>query len=126
MNSVNKLRVLFGLIRSKNRFRDLNNRKNLLTYGHNTIIDPEVIVNQPDSVKIGAHCVIRKGVVLRPEDGEIVIGDHCVINHYTILHGKGGIYIGDWTVMSAHCGLYAENHSYERFDLPITQQENVG
>ena len=126
MNSMNKLRALFGLIRSKNRFRDLNNRKNLLNCGHNTIIDPEVIVDQPHSVKIGAHCVIRKGVVLRPEDGEIIIGDHCVINHYTIFHGKGGIYLGDWTVIGPHCGFYAQNHSYERFDLPVTQQENAG
>lgn len=92
MNSMNKLRSLFGLIRSKNRFRDLNNRKNLLNCGHNTIIDPEVIVDQPHSVKIGAHCVI---------------------NHYTIFHGKGGIYLGDWTVIGPHCGFYAQNHSYE-------------
>lgn len=126
MKSTNKLGTLFDLIRSKNRFRDLNNRKNLLNYGRNTIIDPEVIVDQPHSVKIGAHCVIRKGVVLRPEDGEIVIGDHCVINHYTIFHGKGGIYLGDWTVIGPHCGFYAQNHSYERFDLPITKQDNVG
>ncbi len=123
---MNKLRALFSLIRSKNRFRDLNNQENLLNYGHNTFIDPEVIVDQPRSIKIGAHCVIRKGVVLRAEDGQIVIGDHCVINHYTIFHGKGGIYLGDWTVIGPHCGFYAQNHSYERFDLPITLQENVG
>jgi acetyltransferase-like isoleucine patch superfamily enzyme len=126
MKLTNKLRTLFGLIRFKNRFRDLNNRKNLLKYGRNTVIDPEVIVDQPQSVKIGVHCVIRKGVVLRPEDGEIVIGDHCIINHYTLFHGKGGIYIGDWTVIGPHCGFYAQNHSYRRFDLPITKQDNVG
>lgn len=97
-----------------------------MSYGCNTFIDPDVIVDQPYSIKIGSHCVIRKGVVLRPEDGEIIIGNHCVINHYTVLHGKGGIYLGDWTVMGPHCGFYAQNHTYERFDIPIAQQENVG
>ncbi len=126
MNLINSLKTLFGPLRSKGKFRDLNNRKNLLIYGHNTLIDPEVVVDHPRSVKIGAHCIIRKGVVLRPEDGEIIIGDHCVINHYTIFHGKGGIYVGDWTVIGPHCGFYAQNHSYEKFDLPITQQKNVG
>ena len=126
MKSVNRLKELLGRIRSRNRLRDLDNRKNLVSRGKNTFIDPGVIVDQPPSIKIGSHCVIRKGVVLRPEDGEIIIGDHCVINHYTIFHGKGGVYLGDWTVIGPHCGFYAQNHTYERFDIPISQQNNVG
>jgi acetyltransferase-like isoleucine patch superfamily enzyme/ubiquinone/menaquinone biosynthesis C-methylase UbiE len=126
MKSVNRLKELLGRMRSRNRLRDLDNRKNLVSRGKNTFIDPGVIVDQPPSIKIGSQCVIRKGVVLRPEDGEIIIGDHCVINHYTVFHGKGGVYLGDWTVIGPHCGFYAQNHSYERFDIPISQQKNVG
>lgn len=110
----------------KGTFRDLYNREITLRYGSDTYIDPDVIIDCPKAIKIGSNCIIRRGVVLRPEGGEIVIGDNCVINHYSVFHGKGGIYIGDWTIISPHCGFYAQNHSYERFDLPITQQNNVG
>ncbi|MBN1796320.1 MAG: methyltransferase domain-containing protein [Sedimentisphaerales bacterium] len=106
--------------------RDLNGREISLKAGAGTVIDTDVIIDCPEKVKIGANTKIRKGVVLRPEGGEIVIGDNCVINHYTVIHGKGGIYIGDWTIMSPHCGIYAQNHSFDSFDLPITKQPNVG
>jgi acetyltransferase-like isoleucine patch superfamily enzyme/2-polyprenyl-3-methyl-5-hydroxy-6-metoxy-1,4-benzoquinol methylase len=94
--------------------------------GANTFIDPDVVIDSPQRVRIGANCRIRKGVVLRAEGGEIVIGDNCVLNHYTVFHGKGGIYVGDWTIVAPHCGLYAQNHTFDSFDVPITKQPNVG
>jgi acetyltransferase-like isoleucine patch superfamily enzyme len=112
--------------RSVHRVKNLNNECLDFACGPDTSIDPDVVIDSPERVRIGAHCVVRKGVVLRPEGGEIVIGDHCVINHYSIFHGKGGIYIGDWTVIAPHCGFYAQNHTFDRFDVPITKQPNVG
>jgi len=112
--------------RSKGTFRDLYNNQVTLEYGAGSFVDPDVIVDSPEKISIGANTIIRKGVVLRPESGEIVIGDNCVINHYCIFHAKGGIYIGDWTIIAPHCGFYAQNHSYDRFDLPITKQPNIG
>lgn len=126
MKLKNQFKNFLNKIKSEKGFRDLQGRVQWIDYGEKTFIDPEVIIDQPRAVKIGSYCQIRKGVVIRPEGGEIIIGDHCVINHYTILHGKGGIYIGDWTIIGPHCGLYAQNHRYDRFDVPITQQENVG
>ena len=109
-----------------NYFRNLRNESVPFRCGPGTFIDPEVIIESPESVKIGSNCIIRKGVVLRPEGGEIIIGDNCVINHYCVFHGKGGIYIGDWTIVAPHCGFYAQNHTYENFDVPITKQPNTG
>lgn len=94
--------------------------------GANTFIDPDAVIDSPQRIRVGANCVIRKGVVLRAEGGEIVIGDHCVLNHYTVFHGKGGIYIGDWTIIAPHCGVYAQNHTFDSFDMPITKQPNIG
>jgi len=111
---------------SSHRVRDLNGDPFLFSCGRNTFVDADAIIDTPERVRIGADCVIRKGVVLRPEGGEIIIGDHCVINHYCVFHGKGGIYIGDWTIIAPHCGFYAQNHTFERFDLPITKQPNIG
>jgi carbonic anhydrase/acetyltransferase-like protein (isoleucine patch superfamily) len=108
------------------RVKNLNNEPVEFTGGPDTFIDPDVVMDSPERVRIGAHCVLRKGVVLRPEGGTIVIGDHCVINHYCVFHAKGGICIGAWTIIAPHCGLYAQNHTFERFDEPITRQPNVG
>lgn len=110
----------------KHTANDLNGNPVTVEAGEGTFIDPDVIIDCPQKVKIGANTVIRKGVVLRPEGGEIVIGDNCVLNHYTVIHGKGGVYIGNWTVVAPHCGIYAQNHSFERFDMPITKQPNIG
>lgn len=111
---------------SKGRYKNLYNQEVTLQYGRNTFVDPEVIIDSPDLIKIGSNCIIRKGVVIRPEGGEIIIQNNCVINHYCTFHGKGGVYIGDWTIISPHCGFYAQNHSYSSFNIPITQQENIG
>jgi acetyltransferase-like isoleucine patch superfamily enzyme len=118
--------IFFRKKRSKKRCKDLNNGDISLECGENTFIDPGIIVDSPESVVIGSNTVLRKGVVLRPETGEIFIGDNCVINHYCVFHGKGGIYIGDWTIVGPHSGFYAQNHTYHRFDVPITLQENIG
>jgi acetyltransferase-like isoleucine patch superfamily enzyme/ubiquinone/menaquinone biosynthesis C-methylase UbiE len=107
-------------------FNDLAGRQNVFEYDATTFIDPDVVIDEPGSVSIGQHCALRKGVVLRPESGHIVIGDHCTINHYCVLHAKGGITIGDWTIIAPHCGIYAQNHSFAAFDVPMTQQPNIG
>ncbi|GBE39710.1 putative acetyltransferase [bacterium BMS3Bbin08] len=110
----------------KSKCKDLYSRETQIHVGRNTFINPNVIIDSPSLIKIGSNTIIRAGVVLRPESGELVIGNNCVINHYSVLHGKGGIYIGDWTVIGPHCGFYAQNHTFESFDMPITKQENIG
>lgn len=118
--------IFFKKINSKYRFKDLNNNEIKIQCGKNTFIDPDVIIDSPKLIRIGSNTIVRKGVVLRPEGGEIIIGNNCVINHYSVFHGKGGIYMGDWTIVGPHCGFYAQNHSFDRFDIPITKQENFG
>lgn len=94
--------------------------------GKNSIVSPLAIIEQPENVYIGDHVQIKPGVVLRPETGFIHIGNNVVINHYTVIHSKGGVEIGDWSILAPHCGIYAQNHSYDSFDLPITKQPNNG
>ena len=97
-----------------------------LKIGKNSFVSPYVIIEQPENISIGENVQIKHGVVLRPETGSITIRNNVVINHYTAIHAKGGVEIGDWCVIAPHCGLYAQNHSYDSFDLPITKQPNIG
>jgi acetyltransferase-like isoleucine patch superfamily enzyme len=94
--------------------------------GKNSFVSPQAIIEQPENIYIGNEVQIKPGVVLRPETGFIHIGDNVVINHYTVIHAKGGVEIGDWVVIGPHSGIFAQNHSYDSFDLPITKQPNKG
>jgi acetyltransferase-like isoleucine patch superfamily enzyme len=94
--------------------------------GRNSFISPQAIIEQPENIYVGDNVQIKAGVVLRPETGFIYIGNNVVINHYTVIHAKGGVEIGDWCVIAPQCGLYAQNHSFDSFDMPITKQPNVG
>lgn len=94
--------------------------------GRNSFISPQAIIEQPENVSIGDNVQIKPGVVLRPETGFIHIGNNIAINHYTVIHAKGGVEIADWTIIGPHCGIYAQNHSLDSFDLPITKQPNKG
>jgi acetyltransferase-like isoleucine patch superfamily enzyme len=100
--------------------------ENILRIGKNSQISPQAIIEQPENVFIGDNVQIKPGVVLRPETGFISIGNNVVINHYTVIHAKGGVEIGDWTVIAPHCGIYAQNHTYDSFEIPITKQANTG
>jgi acetyltransferase-like isoleucine patch superfamily enzyme len=101
-------------------------RRKHMHIGKNSVISPEVVFEQPEKIFIGDNVQIKKGVVLRPETGFIYIGNNVVINHYTVIHAKGGIEIGDWCIIAPHCGIFAQNHSFESFDVPITLQQNKG
>ena len=94
--------------------------------GRNSFVSPQAVIEQPENIYIGNNVQIKPGVVLRPETGFIQIGDNVVINHYTVVHAKGGVEIGDWVVIGPHCGIFAQNHSFDSFDLPITKQPNQG
>lgn len=101
-------------------------RKNTLHIGNGSVISPQAILEQPENIYIGNNVQIKPGVVLRPETGFIHIGNDVVINHYTVIHGKGGVEIGDWSIIAPHCGIFANNHQIDSFDLPITLQPNIG
>jgi len=94
--------------------------------GRNSVVSPQTIIEQPENIYIGSNVQIKSGVVLRPETGFIHIGDNVIINHYTVVHAKGGVEIGHWVVIGPHCGIFAQNHSFDSFDLPITRQPNHG
>jgi acetyltransferase-like isoleucine patch superfamily enzyme len=94
--------------------------------GKNSWISTDAIIEEPEKITIGDNVQIKSGVVLRPESGYIVIGNNVVINHYTVIHAKGGVEIGDYCIIEPHCGIYAQDQTFDSFCNPIMQQPNVG
>ncbi|MDX2236154.1 MAG: acyltransferase [Hyphomonadaceae bacterium] len=62
------------------------------------------------AITIGDRCVIHDGAMLLTYGGAISIGSDCTINPYTILHGQGGLTIGDYVRIAAHCTIIPANH----------------
>jgi len=71
--------------------------------------------------KIGHKVYLFPGVrLLSP--GNISIGNCCCINHGTDIGGAGGVDIGNFVLIGPNCQILTNNHSYDRYDLPISYQ----
>jgi acetyltransferase-like isoleucine patch superfamily enzyme len=92
--------------------------------GAGTEIEPGVVLSTKHggTITLGKNCVIRRGAMLLTYVGNIVLGDYCGINLYTILYGHGGLLIGDYVQLAAHCVVIPANHGYDSLDIPIWKQ----
>lgn len=75
-----------------------------------------------ESVKIGDHCRIYRGVQIYTWKGFVTIGNYCSINANSIIYGTGGVKIGDSVRIAANTTIVASMHRFERTDLPIKDQ----
>jgi len=64
-------------------------------------------------IVVGKDTRLDIGVVLRAYGGFISIGNHCSLNPYCVLHGKGGIRIGNGVRIASHTVIVASNHNFE-------------
>ena len=93
--------------------------------GEGTIVQDEVeIVNSGlGSICIGSNCIILSGAKILSYGGVVKIGNSCSLNPYSIIYGgEGGIVIGNYVRIAAHCVLIPQNHNFERLDKPIFEQ----
>ncbi len=73
---------------------------------------------------LGNDVTIMHGCVIRTCTGKIKIGDLVSIGYNCIMHGMGGIDIGDFTLISPGVHIYAQDHGVAKGRL-IREQENV-
>lgn len=84
-----------------------------LTRGENCQISPDAYIGYSEhggSIILGNEVIINQDVILRTCTGRITIGDRVVIGYGTIMHGLGGISIGNDTLISPRVQIYAQNH----------------
>jgi maltose O-acetyltransferase len=72
----------------------------------------------------GKQCTVWEHVQI---DGarHIILGSNVSINRYSILHGDGGITIGDHVLIGPRVTIYSQNHRYSDGTIPIDQQGYV-
>lgn len=96
--------------------------------GNGCKIDPDAKIGYAESgagkIILGDNVIIRHGCIIRTCSGIIRIGNNVVINYYTIMHGLGGITIGDNTLISPGVHMYAQNHGVAK-NILIRNQTNI-
>lgn len=76
-----------------------------------------------DRVTIGKFAIIRPTNIYGGEIGEgLKIGNNSNIGPYCYIGCSGYIEIGDNVMISPRVSIYAENHVFERTDIPMKEQ----
>lgn len=76
----------------------------------------------PGEVAIGPDVSLGRGAMLLAHGGSIRLGRHVSVNPYCLLHGDGGLTIGDHTRIASHTVIVAANHTFDDPDTPTWKQ----
>lgn len=101
----------------------------MIRFGHGVTIERGVIldglsrrgVDIGDEVMIGAYSIIRASMLSNLGEG-FSIGKKSSLDAYSFIGAGGGVFIGDCVIMGQHVSFHAENHQYDRLDVPIREQ----
>jgi acetyltransferase-like isoleucine patch superfamily enzyme len=62
------------------------------------------------SVKIGHKCRLKENVWIASYEGAIEIGDRVLIGRNSVIHGHGGVNLGDDTMLGPGCMIFSSDH----------------
>jgi acetyltransferase-like isoleucine patch superfamily enzyme len=81
--------------------------RQLITLGENVVIGPYSILraSSPSNVGMGVR-----------------MGKNSAVDAYSFIGASGFVSIGENVIMGQHVAFHAENHNYERTDIPIKEQ----
>lgn len=74
---------------------------------------------------MGENCSVRAGAILSSHGGQIQFGKFSGVQHYSVIYGHGGLLIGDFVRIAAHCVIIPANHSTVLNGIPIHKQPCV-
>lgn len=101
----------------------------LILFGKGVTLERGVIVDGlsrdgivlGDNVAIGAYSLVRASSPSSLGAG-LRMGNNSAIDAYSFIGAAGPILIGENVIMGQHVSFHAENHNYDRTDIPIKQQ----
>lgn len=77
---------------------------------------------QGGRIVVGKHSTLDTGVILRANGNTISIGNNSRINPYCMIHGGGGVKIGNGVRIGSHSVITAANHIFDDPTMPIYLQ----
>ena len=146
IKNLKKLRIIYNWLKEKRRQIDIisvlrdRNPNVTVEFGVRVLGDPAQIHMNPGcfvetgtlfdlsgggEIFMGENCSVRSGAVLATYGGKIQIGRNSGVQHYSIIYGHGGLHIGDYVRIAAHCVVIPSNHSTVLNGVPIHCQPEV-
>ncbi len=123
------------------KIRGVSIDKNVIIYGNIKVIgnprnivikdgvrflgDARLIVGNGmhlEIITIGSSTVIDHDATLFTQGGSIYIGDRCYIGPSVHIQAKGGVSIGNDTMIAGYTAIYASNHITSDLVLPFKEQ----
>jgi acetyltransferase-like isoleucine patch superfamily enzyme len=74
------------------------------------------------TIEVGSHTELSQGVILQPWTGSIRIAPHVFLGPYVVIHGHGGVEIGEYTLVAMHSCIVSSNHTIPPFGTDIRSQ----
>ena len=75
-----------------------------------------------DNVRVGRFSTIKCTGIITHIGRGLIIGNNSNIGDYNYITGDGGIQIGNSVLLGPFVKIHAENHAYDRVDIPIKEQ----
>jgi acetyltransferase-like isoleucine patch superfamily enzyme len=109
---------------------DVNLRNaSLVEFGHGVTLERGVIIDGlsrqgirlGDNVMIGAYTTVLAGMISSLGDG-VYISRNSSCGPYSYIGAGGRITIGENVIMGQHVSFHAENHNFDRTDVPVRSQ----
>jgi acetyltransferase-like isoleucine patch superfamily enzyme len=126
--------VKCGVLQRRLRFvfmaPDVNLRNaSLIRFGRGVTLEKGVIIDGlshdgvvfGSNVAIGAYSLVRASSPSSLGAG-VTMGNNSAIDAYSFIGAAGRVLIGENVIMGQHVSFHAENHNYDRTDIPIKQQ----
>jgi acetyltransferase-like isoleucine patch superfamily enzyme len=102
------------------------NRKNIIIGNQVSILGNIQLITEysrsRELIQIGDNTIIDNDTILFSHGGQLIIGSDCFIGSSVRIQAKGGVYIGNDTMIAANTSIFASNHITDRNDVPYKKQ----
>lgn len=108
---------------------ELRNRR-MIRFGHSVTIGRGAILDGlaeeglelGNGVTIGPYAIVESTGVLSKLGRGCRFGDYSSVGAYSYVGAAGGVWIGCNVIMGQRVSFHAENHNYDKIDIPIREQ----
>lgn len=112
-------------------------------------IHPSVEFRSPEQIWIEQNCVIKRGTIINGRSNQeygvqfgpdSYIKEYCYVDAYqgyikllgqvaigqfSVIAGQGGVEIGKYVMLGAHCYILSSNHKFSSLDIPYILQGDI-
>jgi acetyltransferase-like isoleucine patch superfamily enzyme len=77
-------------------------------------------------IRIAKSSIVHPSAMIFSESGYVEIGENSTVNEFCVIHGLGGVKIGNGVRIGCHTVIHSVYHNFKRLDIPIWKQGTHG